>query len=124
MTRFDFKHLVRDESGNMFVAGAAALVLFAAIVVIVLEGGRYLQLRRHLQTRTDAAALAAGQALNACFNIGTGFADETAADNFIETAAKSYGGVDYNKQFSSGTTGYVFQSNSFATPRGQPAARS
>jgi len=120
MTRFELKHLVRDESGNMFVAGAAALVLFAAILVIVLEGGRYLQLRRHLQTRTDAAALAAGQALNACFNIGTGFADEPAADNFIETAAKSYGGVDYNKQFSSGTTGYVFQSNSFATPAGNP----
>jgi Flp pilus assembly protein TadG len=120
MTRFDLKQLSRDESGNMFVAGAAALVLFAAIVVMILEGGRYLQLRRHLQTRTDAAALAAGQALNACFNIGTGFVNETAADNFIEATANSYGGVDYNKQFSSGTTGYVFQSNSFAAPVGNP----
>jgi Flp pilus assembly protein TadG len=122
MTRFDLRHLVRDESGNMFVAGAAALVLFAAIVVIILEGGRYLQLRRHLQTRTDAAALAGGQALNACFNTGTGlaFPDEQHADAFIEAAANSYGGVDYNKQFSSGTTGYVFQSNSFAAPVGNP----
>jgi Flp pilus assembly protein TadG len=120
MMRIGFRRLAHDETGNMFVAAAATVVLFAAIIVVILEAGRWLQLRRHLQTRTDAAALAAGQALNACFNIGTGFASEQAADTFIQNAALSYGGIDYNKQFGSGTTGYVFQNNSFSPASNPP----
>lgn len=114
------RRLALDETGSMIVAWAAAILIFGTLVAGVLEAGRWLQLRRHLQTRTDAAALAAGQALNACFNIGTGFASEAAADTFIENAANSYGGVNYNKQFGKGSTAYVFQSNSFAAPVGNP----
>ena len=110
------------EEGSIMVIGAIAVVVFAMLGSAALEVGKWYQQRRHLQFRTDAAALAAGQAMNACFNIGTPqFPDEAAADTFIESWAKNFGGFNsaatgqtgspYNQQIGTGSSFMSFQSD-------------
>jgi putative Flp pilus-assembly TadE/G-like protein len=123
---------LRGDAGSMIVAAAITLGAFALLGSGLLEVGKWYQQRRGLQVRTDNAALAAGDALNACFNIPSQFANEAAADTYIENWAKNYGGFSsvvstqsgapYNGQAGTGTSYMSFQSDSFpsaATP--QPA---
>lgn len=116
--------LARDERGSIAILGAAAILVFAMLGGAVIEVGQWFQHRRNLQVRTDAAALGGGQALSACFNIGTAqFPNEQAADDYIENWAKNYGGfrspastqtgAPYNRQFGTGTSYMSFQSDTF-----------
>lgn len=108
-----------DERGSVIVAGAVLIVALAMLGAGVIEVGEWFQHRRNLQVRTDAAALAAGQAFNACFNIGAGgpYANEQAADTEIESWARAYGGVQakgtqlYNKRFDQPGALMSFQSD-------------
>jgi hypothetical protein len=78
----------------MLIGGAIVLAAFALLGGGLLEVGQWYTHRRALQVRTDAATLAAGQALNACFNIGTTeYPNEQAADRYIESWAQDYGGL-------------------------------
>jgi Flp pilus assembly protein TadG len=124
---------VRDEAGSILVAGVVAILVFVILGAGVIEVGRWFEHRRNLQVRTDAAALAAGQAMNACFNIGSpAFPNEQAADTFIENWAKTYGGLaspvgtqtgaPYNRGFGSDPF-MTFRRNAFptsASPTGTP----
>ncbi len=104
------------------VIGAISVVVFAMLGSAALEAGKWYQQRRHLQFRTDAAALAAGQSMNACFNIGTPqFPTEADADTFIESWASNFGGFNsaatgqtgspYNQQIGTGSSFMSFQSD-------------
>ena len=78
----------------MVIGGAITLAAFALLAGALLEVGQWYVHRRALQVRTDAATLAAGQALNACFNIGTTeYPTEADADKYIESWAQNYGGL-------------------------------
>jgi len=109
------------EGGSFLVVGAIVLAAFALLGSGLLEVGQWYQHRRALQVHTDAAALGAAQALNACFNIGSQFANEGAADAYIESWAANYGGftssattqtnAPYNSQFGSGSSFMAFQNN-------------
>jgi hypothetical protein len=73
---------------------AASAVLLGAVVV---EVGQWLGHRRHVQVRTDAAALAAGQTMAQCFNIGINGVTESSVDTAVENTAKDYGGITSSK---------------------------
>ncbi len=55
------------ESGQVVVLFALLLPVILAIGSIVVSGGNWYVLKRHLQTQVDAAALAAGPAFTGCF---------------------------------------------------------
>jgi Putative Flp pilus-assembly TadE/G-like len=83
----------RNDAGSFMVAAAIVLAVLAALAGGLLELGELYVHRHHLQVRTDAATLAAGQALNACFNIPSQFPTEADADAFIENWARNYDGI-------------------------------
>ena len=83
---------LRRDAGSFLVVGAIVLGVFAVLGGALLEVGQWYQHRRAVQSQTDSAALSAAQALNACFNIGSQFPNEGAADAYIESWAANYGG--------------------------------
>jgi Putative Flp pilus-assembly TadE/G-like len=58
--RFD---RVRAENGQVIVLVVALFLVLFGIAALVIDGGRWFQTHRHLQTAADAAALAGVQAL-------------------------------------------------------------
>ena len=116
---------LRKDAGSFLVVGAIALGVFAILGGALLEVGQWYQHRRALQSQTDAAALSAAQALNACFSINSQFGSEAAADAYIESWAANYGGFTtsatgqpgspYNPQFGKGSSYMAFQNNTFPT---------
>jgi Flp pilus assembly protein TadG len=115
----------RKDAGSFLVVGAIVLAVFGLLGGALLEVGQWYQHRRALQSQTDAAALSAAQALNACFNIGSQFPNEGAADAYIESWAANYGGFTssatgqvgspYNPQFGKGSSYMAFDNNTFPT---------
>jgi hypothetical protein len=128
MIRPRLKALAGSEDGSIIVIGAASIFVLALLGMALFEVGTWFEGRRNLQVRTDAAALASGQAFNACFNIGAGapYANEAAADTYIESWAREYGGVApssagplYNQRFEPPTPLMSFQSDT-APSSGSP----
>ncbi len=115
MTRSNLTDLVHGDSGSILVAAAITILVFALLGGAVLEVGQWFTHRRAIQSHTDSAALAGGQALNACFDLGTSaFPNELAADAYIEGWAKQYDGLNgssYNKATPSDLMS--FQSNTY-----------
>jgi Flp pilus assembly protein TadG len=54
---------MRGESGQAMVFSVFALLTLVGMAAIVIDGGRWFQAQRHLQTAADAAALAGAQDL-------------------------------------------------------------
>jgi len=117
---------LRRDAGSFLVVGAIVLAVFGVVGGALLEVGQWYQHRRALQSQTDAAALSAAQALNACFNIDSQFnGSESAADDYIESWAANYGGFasaatsqvgsPYNPQFGKGASYMAFQDDTFPT---------
>lgn len=108
------------ERGSIVIGAAITIVAFGLLGALLVEVGQWFQHRRHVQVRADSAALAGGQALNACFDIPSVYTEAT-ADTYIESWAKSYGGLTggalaapYNKQFGTSSSNLMsFQSDSF-----------
>lgn len=124
-------HLCTD-GGSILIAAAITLAAFALLGGSLLEVGHWFGQRRALQARTDGAALSAGEALNACFNIPSQFANEAVADKYIESWAQDYGGftpstsitaqtgAPYNSSSGQGASYMSFQSDAYpsaATPQ-------
>jgi hypothetical protein len=106
---------LRSEDGNIFVVAALTMLFLSLLGAAVLQVGDLFQHRRHLQTRADAAALAAGQQFNACFDVAKYPNPETdgAATN-VKAWATAYAGFSNadtvaagapteNAQFGAGT---------------------
>lgn len=83
---------LRSEEGNIFVVAALTMLLLSLLGAGVLQVGDLFQHRRHLQTRADAAALAAGQQLNDCFDTAKYPNPEVDAATNIEAWASAYAG--------------------------------
>src|SRR5262245_60527409 len=81
---------LRSEEGNAFVVAALVMLFLSLLGAGVLQVGDLFQHRRQLQTRADAAALAAGQQFNDCFDTAK-FSDADATAN-IEAWATAYAG--------------------------------
>lgn len=118
---------LRHEDGGVLIAGAvlmAVLVLFGAVVIQV---GAWFQDRRHLQVRSDAAALAGAQFFNGCFVDPSAFPPGETAGGRIEKAASQYAGFSsykgtplvgvftppHNTTFGSGSNTIAFQSKTY-----------
>lgn len=110
-----------DESGSIVVVAGIAVLAFALLAAAGVEIAQWLQHRRHIQVRADAAALAGGQVLSECFAPAGTFIDPNAD---VENWAKSYGGITggasqqlsqpYNGQFGSSSSNLMsFQSSTY-----------
>src|SRR3954451_24285797 len=113
---------VHDEQGAIVVTAAVLVVGFILLGSGIIQVGDWLQHRRHLQVRADAAALAGGQVFNECFDpidYSTG-----QAQTDIENVARRYGGFaspggdSYNGQIGSGSDSVVFQSAKYSDGAG------
>jgi hypothetical protein len=93
---------LREERGSALVAAGVMAAAFILLGSAVVEIGQWLSHRRHVQVRTDAAALSGGQFLAECFNIGLNGFTEAQADTNIENAAKDYGGITSTKNTTPG----------------------
>ena len=121
---------LKDERGGALVAAGVMAASFVLLGTVVVEVGQWLQHRRQIQVRADAAALAGGQALAKCFDIGINGATEANVDPQIEAWAKSYGGISggaaagtgspYNPQFGSSSSNLMsFQSDTYPSATNQ-----
>jgi hypothetical protein len=119
VSRSHLLDVLNGDRGSMLVTAAIALLAFALIGGAVLEVGQWYVHRRNVQVRTDAAALAAGQALVACFNPGVTSATEQSdgTDAYIESWATQYGHTPYNPS----SDPMWFQSTTFPTASGTSA---
>lgn len=91
-------HLLRDETGSAFVVATIVAVVLGLLGAAVVGVGLWFEHRRAVQVRADAAALAGGQMLTNCFNIGVTDSSgnpitEQTVDAQVEGWAKSYGGM-------------------------------
>jgi hypothetical protein len=57
------RHRINSESGQAFVFVAFTLMVLVGMAALVVDGGSWYRADRHLQTATDAAALAGAQEL-------------------------------------------------------------
>jgi hypothetical protein len=81
-----FLHRLRGESGQAVVFLVVALFALVGMAALVTDGGSWRQARRHLQTATDAGALAGAQ------NLPT---DQSGASaNAISYAKQNFPGID------------------------------
>jgi hypothetical protein len=122
-------HLIsrlRDERGSVLITAGIMALAFVLLGAVIVEAGQWFEHRRDIQTRADAAALAAGQALQQCFNVLNGATTEAQADAGIEGWAKSYGGIaggsstqagaPFNQQFGTSSSNLMsFQSSTYPT---------
>jgi Putative Flp pilus-assembly TadE/G-like len=77
----------RSSDGQVVVLVVALLVVFFGIAALVIDGGRWFQTHRHLQTAADAAALAGVQALPSDPSGATSIASTYAQNNFSGVTA-------------------------------------
>jgi hypothetical protein len=135
MKRLQLKDLrLNNERGSVIVTAGVMAMAFVLLGAVVVEVGQWFEHRRHIQTRADAAALAAGQALAQCFNIGINGVTEPTVDSQVESWAKSYGGISggaaagtgapYNQQFGTSSSNLMsFQSDTYPSSGNQNPAR-
>lgn len=108
---------LREEHGGIVITAAIMAVGFILLGSALLQVGDWLQHRRHLQMRADAAALAGGQLLTECFATSQFTAGQ--AQTNVENAALEYAGFpsaagpSYNAQFGGGSDSVLFQSNTY-----------
>src|SRR4051794_21516706 len=108
---------LRYEDGGIVVAAAIICAAFVLLGAALVQVGDWLQHRRHLQVRTDAAALAGGQRLGECF--ATSSFTPAQAETDVENTARQYAGFasptgpTYNSQFGGGSDSVVFQSATY-----------
>ena len=72
----------RSDDGQVVVLVVALLFVFFGIAALVIDGGRWFQTHRHLQTAADAAALAGVQALPSDPSGAASIANTYAQNNF------------------------------------------
>ena len=82
--RFD---RVRAENGQVIVLVVALFLVLFGIAALVIDGGRWFQSHRHLQTAADAAALAGVQALPSDPGGASSVASTYAQNNFSGVGA-------------------------------------
>jgi Flp pilus assembly protein TadG len=70
------------ERGQALVFVVAILMVLVGIAALVIDGGKWMQTQRHLQTAADAAALAGVQALPSSTSSATSFANTYVQNNF------------------------------------------
>lgn len=112
-----------EEDGSVLVVAGIMLLAFALLGGVIVEAGQWFEHRRAIQVRADAAALAGGQQLAECFNVGINGVTESSVDSDIEGWAKSYGGLTgastqanapYNPQFGTSSSDLMsFQSDTY-----------
>jgi Flp pilus assembly protein TadG len=84
----------RAESGQAIVFTVFALFTLIGMAAVVIDGGRWMQTQRHLQTAADAAALAGAQELP----------NQTSAGSTANTfAQQNYSGAGTTNTFPSGS---------------------
>jgi Flp pilus assembly protein TadG len=74
------------QDGQALVFVVAILAVLLGIGALVIEGGRWMQTQRHLQTAADAAALAGVQALPSSTSSATSFASTYVQNNYSGAA--------------------------------------
>ena len=79
-----------EERGGIVVAAGILVLVFVLLGAAVVQVADWLEHRRSLQTRADAAALAGGQVLGQCFDT-TAFTAGQAQTN-IENTARQFAG--------------------------------
>jgi Flp pilus assembly protein TadG len=80
MTRL--RSLIKAEGGQALVFVVAILAVLIGIAALVIDGGKWMQTQRQLQTAADAAALAGVQALPSSTSSATTFANTYVQNNF------------------------------------------
>lgn len=85
MTRF--QHRMRSNDGQVIVFVAALFMVLFGIAALVIDGGRWFQTHRHLQTAADAAALAGVQSLPSDPSGASSIANTYAQNNFSGVTA-------------------------------------
>jgi len=80
------RHL-RSHDGQAIVLVVAILSVLIGMAALVIDGGRWFQTQRHLQTAADAAALAGVQSLPSSTSSATSFASTYAGNNFSGASA-------------------------------------
>ena len=73
---------LRAHEGQAIVLVVAILSVLIGMAALVIDGGRWFQTQRHLQTAADAAALAGVQSLPSSQSNATSFATTYTANNF------------------------------------------
>ena len=73
---------LRSHEGQAIVLVVAILSILIGMAALVIDGGRWFQQQRHLQTAADAAALAGVQSLPSSTSSATTFATTYTANNF------------------------------------------
>lgn len=79
--------LFGTDDGQALVFVIAILAVLLGIGALVIDGGRWMQTQRHLQTAADAAALAGVQALPGSTSSATSFANTYVQNNYSGAAA-------------------------------------
>jgi Flp pilus assembly protein TadG len=79
---------LRGESGQAILFTVFALLTLVGMAAVVIDGGRWLQAQRHLQTAADAAALAGAQDLPNQSSAGS-TADTYGQQNYAGSTATS-----------------------------------
>jgi Flp pilus assembly protein TadG len=85
MTRLTRVFGADDAQALVFVIAILAVLL--GIGALVIDGGRWMQTQRHLQTAADAAALAGVQALPSSTSSATSFANTYVQSNYAGASA-------------------------------------
>ncbi len=73
---------LRSQEGQAIVLVVAILSILIGMAALVIDGGRWFQQQRHLQTAADAAALAGVQSLPSSQSNATSFATTYTGNNF------------------------------------------
>jgi Flp pilus assembly protein TadG len=82
-----FRDRARSDDGQVIVFVVALFLVLFGIAALVIDGGRWFQTHRHLQTAADAAALAGVQALPSDPSGATSIANTYAQNNFSGVTA-------------------------------------
>jgi Flp pilus assembly protein TadG len=80
-------HRLRSRDGQAIVLVIAILSILIGMAALVIDGGRWFQTQRHLQTAADAAALAGVQSLPSSTSSATSFATTYTDSNFSGASA-------------------------------------
>ena len=83
---------LRDERGGVLVLAAAIIPVILLFIGFTYDVGTWYTHKRQLQTRADAAALAAGVEYGARWQACGSSATKAAAEGFIASAARRFGG--------------------------------
>jgi hypothetical protein len=111
-----------DEEGGIVIAAGILVLVFVLLGAAVVQVADWLEHRRHLQVRADAAALAGGQVFGECFDTSAFTSAQAQGD--IENTARQFAGVAsptgtaYNVQFGRGSDSIAFQSSTYPSGGG------